>query len=98
MTTILTFIQGINQLTGRATPLWHIRRVQQGPLDAVTLCGADLRVVFTSDVEPADDEFCSKCMRAGWICPSCGQRREMFEDTGLCAGCQLIKVLEVNRG
>lgn len=35
--------------------------------------------------------------RAKWgKCPSCEQYREMFEDTGLCAGCQLIRVLEVN--
>lgn len=31
-------------------------------------------------------------------CPQCQQHRELTLDTGLCATCQLVKVLEENRG
>lgn len=37
--------------------------------------------------------------RAKWRkCPSCNTYCEMFEDTGLCASCQLVKVVEAMSG
>ena len=48
--------------------------------------------VNESDADPEAD-------RAKWRkCPQCQEYREVTLDTGLCASCQLVKVVVANRG
>jgi hypothetical protein len=53
------------------------------------------------------EQACRKAARRGeevpererWgLCPQCSRYRELTADTALCATCQLIKVVESNRG